>query len=80
MNLSGAIDVTALDDMFADLPKTLSVEQAAELFGVTVITIRNLITKDSDDPLPAIKLGKGWVILRDDFKAWLLRRSNNITD
>ncbi|POH64686.1 hypothetical protein C3B59_09595 [Cryobacterium zongtaii] len=80
MNQHGAFDVTALDDMFADLPKTLSPEQAAELFGVTVITIRNLITKDGDDPLPAIKIGKVWVILRDDFKAWLLRRSNNITD
>ncbi|TFC01496.1 DNA-binding protein [Cryobacterium adonitolivorans] len=80
MNQHGAFDVTALDDMFADLPKTLSPEQAAELFGVTVITIRNLITKNSDDPLPAIKIGKVWVILRDDFKAWLLRRSNNITD
>jgi excisionase family DNA binding protein len=80
MNQHGAFDVTALDDMFADLPKTLSPEQAAELFGVTVITIRNLITKDSEDPLPAIKIGKVWVILRDDFKAWLLRRSNNITD
>ena len=80
MNQHGVFDVTALDDMFADLPKTLSPEQAAELFGVTVITIRNLITKDSDDPLPAIKIGKVWVILRDDFKAWLLRRSNNITD
>ena len=80
MNHHGEFDVSALDDMFADLPKTLSPEQAAELFGVTVITIRNLITKDGDDPLPAIKIGKVWVILRDDFKAWLLRRSNNIID
>ncbi|MEO7018419.1 MAG: helix-turn-helix domain-containing protein [Leifsonia sp.] len=73
--------MSALDDMFEDLPATLSPEQAAELFGVTVITIRNLITKPKDgDPLPAIKIGKVWVILRDDFKAWLLRRSNNIND
>lgn len=81
MTHAGDFDVSALDDLFEDLPKTLSPEQAAELFGVTVITIRNLITKPKDeDPLPAIKIGKVWVILRDDFKAWLLRRSNNITD
>jgi excisionase family DNA binding protein len=72
----GVFDVSALDDLFEGLPKTISPEQAAELFGVTSITIRNLITKPSEDPLPAIKIGKVWVILRDDFKAWLLRRSN----
>lgn len=70
--------MSALDEMFKGLPQTLSAEQAAELLGVTAITIRNLIAKPGDDPLPAIKIGKQWVILRDDFKAWLLRRSNII--
>lgn len=72
--------MSALDDLFEDLPKTLTPDQAAELFGVSAITIRNLITGDSKDPLPAYKVGKAWVILRDDFKPWLLRRRNNITD
>jgi hypothetical protein len=76
----GKFDVSALDDMFADLPQTLSADQAGELFGVSALTIRGLITADGPDPLPAIKIGKAWVILRDDFKAWLLRRTNNITD
>jgi len=68
--------VSALDDLFKDQPKTLTAEQAADLFGVTVTTIRSLITKQGDDPLPAIKMGKVWVILRDDFKPWLLRHSS----
>ncbi|TFC02725.1 helix-turn-helix domain-containing protein [Cryobacterium sp. MDB2-33-2] len=79
--MDGTFDVSALDDLFEDLPKTLTPEQAAELFGVSVVTVRKLITnQEAGDPLPAIKFGKAWVILRDDFKAWLLRRSNNITD
>jgi hypothetical protein len=76
MNHLGDFDVSALDDLFEGLPPTISAEKAAEMFGVTSITIRNLITKPSDDPLPAIKIGKGWVILRDDFRAWLVRHSN----
>lgn len=76
----GAFDVSALDDLFEDLPKNLTPDQAGELFGVSALTIRGLITAKGPDPLPAYKIGKAWVILRDDFKAWLLRRSNNITD
>jgi hypothetical protein len=72
----GDFDVSALDDLFEGLPKTITPEKAAEMFGVTAITIRSLITKPSDDPLPAIKIGKAWVILRDDFRAWLVRHSN----
>lgn len=75
--LDGPFDVSALDDLFADLPKTLTPEQAGDLFGVSVVTVRKLITNhEGDDPLPAIKFGKAWVILRDDFKLWLIRRSN----
>jgi hypothetical protein len=76
MNHLGDFDVSALDDLFEGLPPTITPEKAAEMFGVTAITIRNLITKPSDDPLPAIKIGKVWVILRDDFRAWLVRHSN----
>jgi len=75
--LDGPFDVSALDDLFADLPKTLTPEQAGDLFGVSVVTVRKLITNhEGNDPLPAIKFGKAWVILRDDFKLWLIRRSN----
>ena len=76
----GVFDVSALDELFEDLPKTLTPDQAGELFGVSALTIRNLITADNPDPLPAYKVGKAWVILRDDFKPWLHRRRNNITD
>lgn len=79
MDVHGAFDVSALDKMFEGLAETLTAEQAAELLGITPRTVRSLIGNKTD-PLPAIRLGNSYVILRDDFKAWLLRRSNYQTD
>jgi excisionase family DNA binding protein len=79
MDDRGAFDVSALEKMFEGLAETLTAEQAAELLGITPRTVRSLIGNKTD-PLPAFRIGNSWLILRDDFKAWLLRRSNYPTD
>lgn len=71
--------MSALDKMFEGLPDTLTPERAAEVLGINSRTIRGMIAAEKD-PLPALKLGNAWIILRDDFKPWLLRRSNYTAD
>lgn len=71
-------DMSALDDLFKDLPMRLDADQAAEVIGITGSTIRRLIADKSDpDPLPAYRVGRSWMVLRDDFKEWLLRHRSN---
>lgn len=59
----------ALDALFADLPERLSIDQLTAVLGLadTTITYRWL----RDGTVPAIKLGKRWLILRDDVKEHL---------
>lgn len=59
----------ALDALFADLPERLSIDQLTAVLGLadTTITYRWL----RDGTVPAMKLGKRWLILRDDVKEHL---------
>jgi excisionase family DNA binding protein len=70
-------DVSALDELFADLPARMTAEQVGEVLGVTPHTVRRLIQEDDPDPLPAYQVGRSWMVLRDEFKGWLLRHRSN---
>jgi len=70
------IDMSALDDLFADLPARLTADEVSDALGVTPHTVRRLIQEETPDPLPAYLIGRSWMILRDEFKDWLLRHRN----
>jgi excisionase family DNA binding protein len=73
----GLFDVSALDDFIADLPARIDADQVAQVLGVTGGTVRRLITDDDPDPLPAYRIGRTWMVLRDEFKEWLMRHRSN---
>ena len=64
----------ALDKLFEGLPERLTVDQLAQVLGLgdRTITYRWL----RDGIVPAIKLGKTWLILRDDVKEHLRSQYN----
>ncbi|MCC5781716.1 MULTISPECIES: helix-turn-helix domain-containing protein [Kocuria] len=64
----------ALDRLFEGLPERLTVDQLAQVLGLgdRTITYRWL----RDGIVPAIKLGKTWLILRDDIKEHLRSQYN----
>ncbi|OLT12739.1 hypothetical protein BJF77_18600 [Kocuria sp. CNJ-770] len=64
----------ALDRLFEGLPERLTVDQLAHVLGLgdRTITYRWL----RDGIVPAIKLGKTWLILRDDIKEHLRSQYN----
>ncbi|MFJ4761664.1 MULTISPECIES: helix-turn-helix domain-containing protein [Kocuria] len=64
----------ALDALFKDLPPRLSVEQLTEVLGLADPTITYRWLRDGT--VPAMKLGKRWLILRDDVKEHLRGRYN----
>ena len=59
----------ALDALFADLPERLSIEQLTAVLGLADATITYRWLRDGT--VPAMKLGKRWLILRDDVKEHL---------
>lgn len=59
----------ALDALFRDLPERLSVEQLTAVLGLADPTITYRWLRDGT--IPAMKLGKRWIILRDDVKQHL---------
>jgi excisionase family DNA binding protein len=63
----------ALDDLFADQPKQLSVDQAAELLGIQPRTVQKWVR---DGTVPAYRLTGTWLILRDELKEWVRTGSN----
>ena len=64
----------ALDRLFEGLPERLTVDQLEQVLGLgdRTITYRWL----RDGIVPAIKLGKTWLILRDDIKEHLRSQYN----
>lgn len=68
--------MTALDDLFGDLPTRLTPDQVGEALGIGPHTVRRLIQDEDTDPLPAYQVGRSWMILRDEFRDWLLRHRN----
>ena len=62
-----------LDEMFADLPATLTVQQVADLLGMHNKGVYRWIREGI---IPAYKLGASWFIVRDDLKDALAQGSN----
>lgn len=76
-----SVDMGALDDLFEGLPTTLSVSEAAKVFNVSEHIIRTAISSsDPNEKLPALNLGRGYVILTADFKKWAQRRYTGHTE
>jgi excisionase family DNA binding protein len=78
----GVFDVQKLDDVLGQYPETLGVDEVAEILKVkketvwTMLSTKNSAGKTVEDPLPGYKTGKTWVIVRDEFQDWMLRRRN----
>ncbi|WP_188484790.1 helix-turn-helix domain-containing protein [Cellulomonas carbonis] len=62
-----------LDELFEGLPRHLSVEQLAEVLGVSRPTAYNWLNRRV---IPAYKVEATWVILRDEVKSYLRSQSN----
>ena len=71
-----------LDELFAPYGETLTVEEVADLLKVKKQTVWTLLKEQDKDGnrvpnrMPAYKIGKNWMIVRDELKEWLLRRRN----
>jgi excisionase family DNA binding protein len=65
--------VSRLDDLFEGLPTHLSVDQLADVLGITRPTVYRYLQRGV---LPAYKLEGSWVILRDEIKDYLWAHSN----
>lgn len=48
----------------------LTVKEAAAILGVHPSRVRYLINDESDDRLPAQKLGRDWLLRREDVEAF----------
>ncbi len=53
----------------------LTVEETAALLRVTPETVRSYIARKKD-PLPAVRLGREYRILKTDLDQWLRQRKN----
>lgn len=58
--------MSALDDLFDGLPERLSVEQLTNVLGLSSPTVTYRLLRNGS--IPAMRLSKHWVILRDDVK------------
>jgi excisionase family DNA binding protein len=67
--ISGKNEDTSVENRF------LTTKQVSELIHVTEETVISY-TKRKKDPLPAIKLGRSYLIDRDDLEKWLQNRKN----
>ena len=65
--------MSRLDEAFEGLPLRLSVEQVAEMLGIDVQTAYRWL---ADGRVPAYKVARSWVILRDEIKDWLESNTN----
>lgn len=66
--------MTALDQLFEGLPERLSVEQLTDLLGLSSTAVTYRLLRDGD--VPAIRLRKHWLILRDDVKEHMRAQYN----
>lgn len=65
--------MSRLDAVFAALPERLSVEQLAHLLGIEMQTTYRWL---QEGRVPAYKVGRTWVIFRDEVKDMLEANSN----
>ncbi|MGL5858159.1 MAG: helix-turn-helix domain-containing protein [Angustibacter sp.] len=65
--------MSRLDDLFAPYPEHLTVEQLAELLGVTRLTAYRWLTRGV---VPGYKVGRAWLILRDEVRDHLAQNTN----
>ncbi len=77
MSLSWFSDVSRLDDLFEGLPSHLSVDELAEVLGITRPTVYRYLQRGV---LPAYKVESTWVILRDEIKDYLRSHRNEAPD
>lgn len=67
------VAVSALDDLFADEPRMLSVGRVAEVLGMSPKGVYKWI---DDGSLPAYKVSGRWFIVRDELISTLEQGSN----
>ncbi len=65
--------MSRLDDLFAGYPEHLSVDQLAAILGVTTGTAYRWLQTDL---LPGYRVGRAWVILRDEVRDHLAAGRN----
>jgi excisionase family DNA binding protein len=68
--------MSRLDDLFADYPAQLSVQQLAEVLGISRPTAYKWLNEGT---VPAYRVGGAWVILRDEVKD-LIAAGRNLVD
>lgn len=70
--------VTRLDDLFADFPTHLTVEELAQVLGVAAPTAYKWLQQGN---VPGYKVGRSWVVVRDEVKDFLAAQRNRpLTD
>lgn len=73
-NMRGLALVTSrLDELFANLPKRLDVQEVADLLGMHTKGVYRWL---QTGVIPAYKVGSTWLILRDELKDTLAQGSN----
>ena len=72
--MEGVVVADALDRLFEGLPERLSVDDLTKVLGLADRTVTYRWLRDGI--VPAIKLGKSWLILRDDIKEHLRAHYN----
>lgn len=66
--------MSALDKLFEGLPERLSVEQLTQVLGLSSPQVTYRLLRSGD--VPAIRLSKHWLILRDDVKEHMRAQYN----
>ena len=65
--------MSALDDLLAAYPTTMTPSEAAEVLATNVESIQRQLR---DNELPGYKVHGRWVVLRDELRDYLLRHRN----
>ena len=65
--------MTYLDDLFAGYPEHLTVAQLAEILGINTANAYRWLREGT---VPGYKVGRAWIILRDEVKERVLEGSN----
>lgn len=60
--------MTRLDELFADLPPHITVDQLAQVLGLAKVTTYRWL---ADGKVPAYRVAGQWVILRDEIRDFL---------
>lgn len=62
-----------LDDLFEGFPERMDTEDVTQLFGITQQAVYQWL---KDGTIPAYRVGRRWIILRDEVKAAVEAGSN----